>query len=1138
MKQEGDFEQILDAVSHRFEDFWTQVQGPRSLETGMPSISTNRLAQELGAIFREEGINLDAILYNPKLVEATEFLSRNVENITNLLEIRFGLNFAGEETAKWAKLADRATDDPSINKAEAITNMLRHLETTLQFSRVYQTWTRAAGGLLQSAQAEILTEGITETTKRTNLNFDKITAISEASKVPAQTVVSNLPDEVLNGIRTGEWTPEAEGFMDQLIFLSRDTNTKHGMKTLQDLLGANQQISSMRDAPKITNYERWGKGTANYYVNNLLSAVDTWGVQLSGLAKAVSTEPLSMGINALAHRDFQNARLMILQYDYLRRTFYGALKLGAKAFELGQSLYDPKMRTAAWASDLAQETNINKGYARDRAFQLEDPHPSFDLNTSPFTREAKGNPGLNVANVLWRLGTWNIRGQLAIDTFTRSLAGNSLAWVTGVDQGLNKGKRLGLKGIELENYARKYAQGRIEFYTFDAVVNGETIADAIMKDEAAVQIGRILTFTDQTRARMPQRHSGYAEEIARQRGITDEKEVAEFVRRYMDGELEGAQKIYNDFIQGNTGKSAKDQKGLPDPGEVTPVMTSAWSQIPMRWGRLQAGQHGFWASFIQPFNRSPGDMTKQWIRMTPLNWTVDTFYRDLFNENVHLRNRWKTELATGTTAAGLFAMTALHDDEFPIEFTGYGPNSPDMRKEWTDQERPPVSWRTRGRDKDGNPSYGEWHSYRAFEPAATFIAGLADYKMLYADLSQKDRDDLIAGFSMSITAQVISGRFNATYYKGIVDFIDAIGLFRQNLPGRRELEPSERTKLARYVQRFLANFIPEAGRMREVSRAMDPYKREIPSGVKPMKAFEEVDKDLVKVRDHLGRTVYLRKKDTEKGSTFDQMIDWISGRFREQVDEIKNTIPGFSETLPERINWITGLPIRNKGFLGSDQLPLDDAPWLSRLSSAYFGTIVGAASSYGIGARGHEFDPRLDIQKKKGVETYEYKAAIVNDELIKLNRAGDVFAPPRPTDFGDRIRLSPPAFRQYKQYIYTVTLPEYGGKNLTEALYQLIQSKDYQAQEYTAHPLNGTDPLEGIVRSDDIQEIINKYKHAAKERFRNDGSNEYRMEVTLPEHRLKEAERQQEEIRRSRPLYDQGDNMDLNAQDFAASINR
>ncbi len=1134
----GDFEQILDAVSHRFEDFWTQVQGPRSLETGMPSISTNRLAQELGAIFREEGINLDAILYNPKLVEATEFLSRNVENITNLLEIRFGLNFAGEETAKWAKLADRATDDPSINKAEAITNMLRHLETTLQFSRVYQTWTRAAGGLLQSAQAEILTEGITETTKRTNLNFDKITAISEASKVPAQTVVSNLPDEVLNGIRTGEWTPEAEGFMDQLIFLSRDTNTKHGMKTLQDLLGANQQISSMRDAPKITNYERWGKGTANYYVNNLLSAVDTWGVQLSGLAKAVSTEPLSMGINALAHRDFQNARLMILQYDYLRRTFYGALKLGAKAFELGQSLYDPKMRTAAWASDLAQETNINKGYARDRAFQLEDPHPSFDLNTSPFTREAKGNPGLNVANVLWRLGTWNIRGQLAIDTFTRSLAGNSLAWVTGVDQGLNKGKRLGLKGIELENYARKYAQGRIEFYTFDAVVNGETIADAIMKDEAAVQIGRILTFTDQTRARMPQRHSGYAEEIARQRGITDEKEVAEFVRRYMDGELEGAQKIYNDFIQGNTGKSAKDQKGLPDPGEVTPVMTSAWSQIPMRWGRLQAGQHGFWASFIQPFNRSPGDMTKQWIRMTPLNWTVDTFYRDLFNENVHLRNRWKTELATGTTAAGLFAMTALHDDEFPIEFTGYGPNSPDMRKEWTDQERPPVSWRTRGRDKDGNPSYGEWHSYRAFEPAATFIAGLADYKMLYADLSQKDRDDLIAGFSMSITAQVISGRFNATYYKGIVDFIDAIGLFRQNLPGRRELEPSERTKLARYVQRFLANFIPEAGRMREVSRAMDPYKREIPSGVKPMKAFEEVDKDLVKVRDHLGRTVYLRKKDTEKGSTFDQMIDWISGRFREQVDEIKNTIPGFSETLPERINWITGLPIRNKGFLGSDQLPLDDAPWLSRLSSAYFGTIVGAASSYGIGARGHEFDPRLDIQKKKGVETYEYKAAIVNDELIKLNRAGDVFAPPRPTDFGDRIRLSPPAFRQYKQYIYTVTLPEYGGKNLTEALYQLIQSKDYQAQEYTAHPLNGTDPLEGIVRSDDIQEIINKYKHAAKERFRNDGSNEYRMEVTLPEHRLKEAERQQEEIRRSRPLYDQGDNMDLNAQDFAASINR
>ena len=93
-----------------------------------------------------------------------------------------------------------------------------------------------------------------------------------------------------------------------------------------------------------------------------------------------------------------------------------------------------------------------------------------------------------------------------------------------------------------------------------------------------------------------------------------------------------------------------------------------------------------------------------------LNMTVDTFYRDLFNENAYLRNRWKAEVATGTVAGGLFAATVLHNDDFPIEFTGYGPNNPQMRKEWADGERPPLSWRTRGRDKDGLPVYGRLHS--------------------------------------------------------------------------------------------------------------------------------------------------------------------------------------------------------------------------------------------------------------------------------------------------------------------------------------------------------------------------------------------------------------------------------------------
>jgi hypothetical protein len=85
------------------------------MDTGMWQVSPKRIAQELGAVFKEQGINLDKILFDEKLVDATEVFANNVENVTNLLKIRFGLNFAGEQSAKWAKLVYQATDNPSFN---------------------------------------------------------------------------------------------------------------------------------------------------------------------------------------------------------------------------------------------------------------------------------------------------------------------------------------------------------------------------------------------------------------------------------------------------------------------------------------------------------------------------------------------------------------------------------------------------------------------------------------------------------------------------------------------------------------------------------------------------------------------------------------------------------------------------------------------------------------------------------------------------------------------------------------------------------------------------------------------------------------------------------------------------------------
>ena len=1126
--EEGsDFEMILNAISKR----WDRIE-----LTGMESLSGRKIAQELESVFRKDGLNLQEILQDESLIGATELFQRNRENVTNLIKLKFALNFSAEQASKWATQSINAVNNPRINQTEALIEMHRYLNSALQFANVYEVWTRSAGQLLQTAQTQINAQGLTETLKRQSLSFDKASAIAEASKVPADVFYTNLPPDYIRALDTGEWTPRAESFRHQIETLVLDTDTEHGLKTIQDFLGKPDSKEGIKKSKNIDGYEKKTKALAVYYVNNLLSAAKTWAVQTSGLARTIA-EPAFMAVTNGNHR------IATMQYEYMVRTFYGSLKLGQKAWLTGQSLYDPKIRTGALAADIAGEVDMNSTYARNRAYQLQDPHPSYDLNKTPFVNELKNNPAHHTLNVLWKLGTWNVRGQLAMDTFTKSLAGNSLAYVVGLEEGLTQGAAKGLKGKDLKTFAEQWADAKVEFYTFDAVINGETIANAIMKDESAIQVGRILTFTDEVRAKMPHRTKRYGMELAKKRGLTDPGEIEQFATAYRNGDLEGAQKLWNRFIRSADGvvQQADNLQRLPGVGEITPTLTSSWSQIPQAWGKLQSGRHGFAYSFIQPFNRSPGDITKQWIRMIPgLNMTVDTFYRDLFNENAYLRNRWKAEVAIGTTTGGLFAATVLNNDEFPIEFTGYGPNNPQMRKEWTDAERPALSWRTRGRDKDGNPVYGQWHSYRGFEPAATFIAGLADYKMLYADMSEEDRLNLVNGFSVSTAAQVMLGRFNSTYYKGIVEFIDAVG---DVIPiinsgwGKRELEASERNKLSRYMQRLLTNFIPESGRMREVSRAMDRYKRTVDSSVKPIQSFNEADEGLVKMRDARGVVIYLKKEDAEFQDG-NQFMTWIANYWRQQIDEVKNTIPGFSEELPERINWVTGLPIRNAGFLGSDQLPYDDAPWLSRLTGAYFGTLAGTPSEFGIGAKGHVFDPRTPKQKKAGTITKNYMAALVNDEMIKISRAGGTFPPPRPTDFGKGIRLSAPAFRKYKEYIYTV---EIGGKTLLETIYTRMTTPGYKRLKYIIHPLNSQDGREGFQKADYIEEIINDFKKKAKEYFRNDFNNEYRMEVILEERRIKAGEELQERERRGGkldPIYEEGGNIDLNAKQFADKLNQ
>jgi hypothetical protein len=1116
-----DVERLYDAVSHQID---------RIIDTGIPVLDTRKIVEQLQNDFLAEGIDLEDFLSDENIKEATAFFANNAENVRNLLTLRIGLDVSSRETAKYARQMLNAEANGSIDYAATAKSLEESLETSLKYVRTYRTWTRAAGQLLASTQAPINAKGINPVNG--SLRLDKAGIVEDLNaKVQKDELYQNLPEEYRQAVETGEWTPEAESIAHQLAFIAADSDKAAGMKTLEQFIDG---PSPIKKAPKkVDRVERVGKALAVWRVNQLLSASKTWGVQLAVFPR-MAVEPLfNAGIEA-ASGNLRKANLALQQYQFYMRYAEGALRLGGKSLETGMALYDPKRRVGAWAGDMVDLD----GYNQNRAYQLKETHPSYDLNQRPILRELKDSPISRFLTIAWKAGTMDIRGMQSLETLQKSLAGNSLLHTIGLEEGLAQAQRKGLPLEEQWKFADRWAAAKVKFYTSDAVVNGETISDAIMKDETAIQIGRILTFTNDVRARVGQRTYGFGAELARARGEVDEAAIDEFALAYRDGKVSNkALQLYN-----RVARLGEDTKGLkkgetladvPEVGDLTPSMTAGWSKIPQWWGHVQASRLGFAASFIQPFNRTPGDITKQAIRMIPgLNMTTDTFYRDLLHESGYISNRWKGEVATGTVVLG-FLGGAMFNDEFPIEWTGFGPNDPGMRKAWENAKRPPLSWRHRWKDSNGEWRYGRWHSYRAFEPATTLLAGMADYKMLYADLSQEQRDNAGVALTASLAAQVIQNRFSASYYQGIMGFVNQ---FSDSGYGRRELEVGERSKFERGVQRFILSFAPRSSQLREIRQAYDPGKKFVPTTQEPI--VIDWENGLEKGVDANGLDVYFNSQEDFTGNAASDLLTKFSSFGSQFLDELKNSTPGFSDKLPPRINWITGEPLYNPGFLGSGEMPGEDAPWLFRLTEATWRSMAGGlVSEYGIGGKSEKTDSGFPPSTSKNV--------IVMEEMLRLSQKGNVFAPPRPTDFGKGIDLSYPAFQQYQSYIYSMKLDEFGGLNLAEALHQVItKDTQYRKLNYINHPIDSKDVQDGYTRKLRLEEVINAYKKAAKEKFRTDANNPYRMEVLLIEQRRLNNNEQYKLFREGGPhpdQYRQTDNMGQNrntARQFSSQLNQ
>jgi hypothetical protein len=403
--------------------------------------------------------------------------------------------------------------------------------------------------------------------------------------------------------------------------------------------------------------------------------------------------------------------------------------------------------------------------------------------------------------------------------------------------------------------------------------------------------------------------------------------------------------------------------------------------------------------FIQPFQRVPSNIIKSAMRNTPAAVFVDTWWRDITSEDAFTRDRAIGEVAIGSAALSLVAMASGLGS---IRFNGGGPLDPAAKDKWTTiEKRMPYSiqvW------DDTAGKWGAAISMRALEPFATLFGAIGDYTDIANSLSTESRNRLGSSLVLTLARMSTSGVLSKSYFQGFNELYQAAFDPSKIITG-----PAQRDPLTRYLSRIVASMVPYSSALRAARRETDTVSRTVdPSD-----------------------------------------IGGLMGFFQETLDEVRNAVPGWSNNLPARRDWINGAPILTQGILGAEIIPAD-MPWLQAAM---------------------QFTPFAAFQQ--GRETL----GPVHEEMGLLSGKGTNFSGPRAADFGPEMRLTPSELEDYTLRFATVK-DEYG-LTFEQTATKLIQSAQYQSW-----PIEGPSSRDVSLRAAAIQTEIQRFKKLAKEDFK------------------------------------------------------
>jgi hypothetical protein len=403
--------------------------------------------------------------------------------------------------------------------------------------------------------------------------------------------------------------------------------------------------------------------------------------------------------------------------------------------------------------------------------------------------------------------------------------------------------------------------------------------------------------------------------------------------------------------------------------------------------------------FLQPFQRVPSNIIKSAMRNTPAAVFVDTWWRDITSEDAFARDRAVGEVAIGSAA---LSMVAMASGLGYMRFNGGGPVDPAAKEKWTTiEKRMPYSIQV------WDDAAGAWSaptSMRALEPFATLFGAIGDYTDIANSLSTESRNRLGSSLVLTMAQMSAMGMLGKSYFQGFNELYQAA--FD---PGQIITGPSQRNRLSRLMSRIVASMVPYSSALRAARRETDPVSRTVdPSD-----------------------------------------IGGVMGFFQETLDEVRNAVPGWSNNLPARRDWINGAPILTQGILGAEVIPAD-MPWLQAAM---------------------QFTPFAAFQQ--GRETL----GPVHEEMGLLSGKGTNFSGPRAADFGPEMRLTASELEDYTLRFATVK-DEYG-LTFEQTATKLIESAQYQSW-----PVEGPSSRDVSLRAAAIQTEIQRFKKLAKEDFK------------------------------------------------------